>query len=108
MQVSGSIGLSTANAKPRMQGKGIADQDRNILSNQTLILGFFRSAAHFLVRGPVPKLTPSRKRKRKGGNFRDREDCDSDYESLDSSVEQLPSRGTILVTLRNVPPYTQW
>ncbi|KAH9049493.1 hypothetical protein EDB84DRAFT_1453049 [Lactarius hengduanensis] len=65
-------------------GNGITDQDRNILSNQVLILGFLRSAAKFLVSGPVPQSQPSRKRK--PGH----------------------ARGTILITLRNVSPYTEW
>lgn len=55
-------------------GKAISDQDRNILSNQRLVLDFFRCAPHFLAHGH-----------------------DSDG-----------ARGTVLVTLRNVPPYTLW
>ncbi|KAH9043698.1 hypothetical protein EDB85DRAFT_1911769 [Lactarius pseudohatsudake] len=68
-------------------GKGITDQDRNILSNQVLILGFLRSAAKFLVSGPVPQSQPSRKRKPQTAGH---------------------ARGTILITLRNVSPYTEW
>jgi hypothetical protein len=83
------------------QGKGITDQDRNILSNQILILGFLRSAARYLVRGPAPQLQPSRKRNRPS----------SDDEWTDGDNDQTidgRARGTILITLRNVPPYTEW
>ncbi|PPQ69434.1 hypothetical protein CVT25_004825 [Psilocybe cyanescens] len=101
-------------------GKGIADQDRNILSNQLLILGFLRSAANSLQVGPVPSFsTPSKKKK----NAED-DDDDNEVEPLDTIAEEVDesgnviqffvplnnvtARGTILVTLRNVIPYTQW
>jgi hypothetical protein len=83
------------------QGKGITDQDRNILSNQILILGFLRSAARYLVRGPTPQLQPSRKRKRPSSD--DEWTDGDDEETIDGRA-----RGTILITLRNVPPYTEW
>jgi len=84
-------------------GKGITDQDRNILSNQVLILGFLRSAARFLVRGPAPQMQTSRKRERPSS---DDEDGYTDGDK-DQSVDGR-TRGTILITLRNVPPYTEW
>lgn len=86
-------------------GKGIADQDRNILSNQLLILGFLRSAATLLRIGPVPVVTPSRKRARES------DDDEREEESDDSQTQEAPSvqaRGTLIITLRNVPPYTLW
>jgi 25S rRNA (uracil2634-N3)-methyltransferase len=86
------------------QGKGITDQDRNILSNQILILGFLRSAAKHLVRGPTPQLQSSRKRKRKRPSSDDDEWTDGD----DDQAIDGRARGTILITLRNVPPYTEW
>ncbi|KAH9176903.1 hypothetical protein EDB89DRAFT_2065112 [Lactarius sanguifluus] len=82
-------------------GKGITDQDRNILSNQVLILGFLRSAAKFLVSGPVPQSQPSRKRKRSS-------DDDDDDDSDQTAQTAGHARGTILITLRNVSPYTEW
>ncbi|KAH8991974.1 hypothetical protein EDB92DRAFT_1859242 [Lactarius akahatsu] len=82
-------------------GKGITDQDRNILSNQVLILGFLRSAAKFLVSGPVPQSQPSRKRKRSS-------DDDDDDDSGQTAETAGHARGTILITLRNVSPYTEW
>ena len=96
-------------AKPMyFLGKGIADQDRNILSNQLLILGFLRSISGFLTRGPPPTLG-SRKKKGKAWEDEgdeDSEGADSDQEG-ESSGHTGSSRGTIIITLRNVPPYTE-
>ncbi|RXW23066.1 hypothetical protein EST38_g2791 [Candolleomyces aberdarensis] len=90
-------------------GKGISDQDRNILSNQLLILGFLSSASRFLVPGPVPVAFQSRRRKRSDD---DEESGDDDGENEDGDAmdqSSTPSaRGTVLITLRNVAPYTQW
>nr|GAT59831.1 predicted protein [Mycena chlorophos] len=88
-------------------GKGIADQDRNILSNQLLVLGFLRSAAGFLAQGPIPNVLAYKKRKR----VSDAANADED-DALDSDEEERPQtsseRGRVLITLRNVAPYTQW
>ncbi len=83
-------------------GKGITDQDRNILSNQMLLLGFLRTAAPFLASGPIPVIQKPRKRK-KGS---DEEDSGDDEKA--DAVENDKARGTILITLRNVVPYTLW
>lgn len=89
-------------------GKGIADQDRNILTNQMLLLGFLRSSVPFLTVGPIPSIL-GRKRKQKLAEEDEEAEADND-----SDVEEVPTRtssgkrGTILVTLRNVVPYTQW
>ncbi|TBU34404.1 hypothetical protein BD311DRAFT_682162 [Dichomitus squalens] len=87
-------------------GKGITDQDRNILSNQVLLLGFLRSAAPFLASGPIPVVHKPRKQKRGS----DDEDSGDDQENADTSNIDTArkARGTILVTLRNVVPYTLW
>ena len=86
-------------------GRGIADQDRNILSNQLLILGFLRSVSGFLVRGPAPTFG-SLKKKGKAREEEDDADADSDR-AAESSGGTGPSRGTVIITLRNVPPYTE-
>jgi len=86
-------------------GKGITDQDRNILSNQVLILGFLRSAARFLVRGPMPQLQPSGKGKHSPNDDED-EYSDEDHNEVVGISGR--ARGTVLITLRNVPPYTEW
>lgn len=89
-------------------GKGLTDQDRNILSNQILILGFLHSAAKFLTDGPIPAVMPSRKRKR---NEDEEDDPKSDAEREHADVTiacDVQTRGTILITLRNVTPYILW
>jgi hypothetical protein len=86
-------------------GKGIADQDRNILSNQILILGFLRSVSGFLVKGPPPTLGSLKK---KGKTREEKDDTDVDSDQEGGSREQTgPSRGTVIITLRNVAPYTE-
>ncbi|KAJ7204415.1 hypothetical protein GGX14DRAFT_698799 [Mycena pura] len=84
-------------------GKGITDQDRNILANQLLILGFLRSAAGFLTTGSIPETFNARKRKRPDDEEEDNAD---DSDRADNQV--AAERGSILITLRNVVPYTQW
>ena len=86
-------------------GKGITDQDRNILSNQLLILGFLRSVSGFLVRGSAPTLR-SLKKKGKTREEEDGTDVGSDQEGGPGG-ETGSSRGTVIITLRNVPPYTE-
>lgn len=98
-------------------GKGITDQDRNILSNQVLILGFLRSAAKVLSLGPVPSVTTPRKR-RKADDDEDEDDVEE--ETVPTQAEEgeqfkfitpkeaVKTRGTVLITLRNVVPYTLW
>ncbi|KAI6031350.1 hypothetical protein BKA83DRAFT_26608, partial [Pisolithus microcarpus] len=78
-------------------GKSITDQDRNILSNQQLILDFLRCAQHCLVQGPTPSDEVVI------DNM-----SDSDAEPSIRPAAATTGRGTILITLRNVPPYTAW
>ncbi|KAG5635254.1 hypothetical protein H0H81_011923 [Sphagnurus paluster] len=97
-------------------GKGITDQDRNILSNQVLILGFLRSASKILSLGPVPSFTTARKQKKSDDDddddepeepiFAEREDGEEHEFVVPEEIVQ--TRGTILITLRNVVPYTLW
>ncbi|ESK96257.1 conserved eukaryotic protein [Moniliophthora roreri MCA 2997] len=96
-------------------GKGITDQDRNILSNQLLILSFLRSAAKVLKEGPVPDVMASSGKKRKRTDDDDDDDDDdnnNEEEAMENEgvIQRSPSgcRGTVLITLRNVPPYTLW
>ena len=83
------------------------------MSHQLLILAFLRSAANVVKRGHVPSFSTSRKRKKQD----DDDDDDSEDEEkeittggtdLDDVDESLTTRGTVLITLRNVVPYTQW
>ncbi|KAG1773982.1 hypothetical protein EV702DRAFT_1180953 [Suillus placidus] len=89
-------------------GKGITDQDRNILSNQMLILGFLRSVVDCLAEGTIPTPNLSRKPKRPADD--DDDDNVNDDEDIDTSSPSTVqgARGTVLITLRNVPPYTNW
>ncbi|KAK7465315.1 hypothetical protein VKT23_005294 [Stygiomarasmius scandens] len=92
-------------------GKGITDQDRNILSNQMLILGFLRSTAKLLRTGPVPIINRPGKKKKKSEDDDD-EDEEADDAEMDKDQSALKTagneRGTVLITLRNVTPYTLW
>jgi len=98
-----------------VEGKGITDKDRNILSNQILILDFLRSASGFLKNGPVPLM----KRKKRKNDGKDEEDdaisddsgelpCPTDLQIAVRGTVLIAVRGTVLITLRNVPPYTLW
>lgn len=110
MPVCSVLCLSTLDSASG-SGKGIDDQDRNILSNQMLILGFLRSAAKFLKEGPVPSILGAGKKKRKVDDDEEEEEIQSEHEELDdmdSPIETQTAKGTILITLRNVVPYTSW
>jgi 25S rRNA (uracil2634-N3)-methyltransferase len=88
----------------RLLGKGISNQDRNILSNQLLILGFLRSVSGFLASGPPPTLASQKKGKAReeGGGS----DVDSEEEG-EPNNQTIPPRGSVIITLRSVPPYTE-
>lgn len=90
-------------------GKGITDQDRNILSNQVLILGFLRSVVGCLAEGTIPTPNLSRKPKRPVDDDDD-DNVNDDEDIIDASSPSTGqgARGTVLITLRNVPPYTNW
>ena len=71
-----------------------------------MILDFLRSAPNILVDGPPPQAYRSRKRKRP----QEEDDEEEEGGSMDevSQGDSTGSRGTILITLRNVLPYTTW
>jgi 25S rRNA (uracil2634-N3)-methyltransferase len=92
-------------------GKGISDQDRNILSNQLLILDFLKSAASLLENGAVPLMTsrnPCKKRRTEMDS--DEDDTQDLHLGADKTFgsPEIKARGTVLITLRNTPPYTLW
>lgn len=117
-------------------GAGITDQDRNVLTNQHLLLRTFRSTAPLLTKGSsaFPLVLPKGKTKAKHSNIPktrhapryDADDDDDDDPGLELNddvepieVETLfmprsteflrPEReGTLLITLLNQPPYTLW
>lgn len=84
-----------------------------------LLLGFLRSSANFLAVGSIPSFSGARKRKRtledddeaEDGKEADEEGHLEEEGHLDGELapsESSGKRGTILITLRNVAPYTQW
>ena len=76
-------------------------------------MDFLRSAANVLKRGHIPSFSISRKKKKSDVD----DDCEDEEKEIatgdtdleDSVVEEsIITRGTVLITLRNVVPYTQW
>lgn len=67
-----------------------------------MILEFLRSASGLLVRGPETLRSP----KNKAREDEDNANVDSDKED-ESNDEAGPPRGRVIITLRNVPPYTE-
>ena len=67
-----------------------------------MILGFLRSASGFLVKGAQP-LRGQKGKVREGG---DDTEVDSDQE-CELSGQTDPTGGAVIITLRNVPPYTE-
>lgn len=87
-------------------GKGITDMDRNIRANQEMFLGFLKSVQDVLKIGSVPPVHIKRKQKEQDPDSDDEGDVDMADELQDGSPRGR--RGTVLVTLRNVAPYTAW
>jgi 25S rRNA (uracil2634-N3)-methyltransferase len=79
-----------------------------------LVLGFLRSAANLLTLGPVPSFSFAKKKKKTDDD--DEEDIGD--EGLPAELQEetgfiiphetVQTRGTVLITLRNVQPYTLW
>ncbi|KAG8893128.1 hypothetical protein FRB99_002193 [Tulasnella sp. 403] len=114
-------------------GAGIKDQDRNILSNQTMLLGFLRSVAPLLSRGasPISRKRPaasdddSDDERKPGGapqppepeaegmdgwsddeDFQGIPDDERPQEETMYTIPSPPRQGIILVTLRESKPYS--
>ncbi|WRT70046.1 uncharacterized protein IL334_007040 [Kwoniella shivajii] len=66
-------------------GAGITDQDRNILTNQHLLLGFFRSVESLLTEGPsrIPQSKKSAGKKKSSSSSNRKEDQDQDQDDID-------------------------
>jgi 25S rRNA (uracil2634-N3)-methyltransferase len=75
-----------------------------------LILGFLRSVVDCLAEGTIPTYNLSRKLNRPTDDDDDDDDNVNDDEDIDASSPSTAqrTRGTVLITLRNVPPYTNW
>jgi 25S rRNA (uracil2634-N3)-methyltransferase len=81
------------------------------LSNQLLLLGFLQSAAKVLRIGPIPSVTGSARKKVKEDSDTDNGSNNEDDVENPNDVDEhqtLAMRGTVLITLRNVVPYTLW
>jgi len=98
-------------------GQGITDQDRNIRTNQTLILDFYLSASHLLRRGKTHLSSDSKPTTHSRLSRSPTPQLDFESElSLHTSLDPLSlppppppkTRGTILLTLRTNPPYSLW
>ncbi|KAG8859449.1 hypothetical protein FRB91_007849 [Serendipita sp. 411] len=84
-------------------GKGITDQDRNILSNQELIVGFLKSAPHVLAPGLSNVIPPIKRRQPE-----DESEQESEGEMIEEDTPKASRKGVVLITLRDSPPYTLW
>ncbi|CAK9783314.1 hypothetical protein CC85DRAFT_282051 [Cutaneotrichosporon oleaginosum] len=105
-------------------GKGITDQDRNVRANQVLLLRTLKSVAPLLTVGPSAFPLPSKKKKKGPAPKRPRAPSfspvgDDEYEDEDEdgmrSTRPVPAsftppdrQGTLLITLLNQPPYSEW
>lgn len=83
-------------------GKGIADQDRNVRENQATLLSFLAAVPALLEQGPMPSAKPQKYKP-----VEDDDDLD-DEEAGAVDVQDTKTRGTVLITLRDAPPYTLW
>jgi 25S rRNA (uracil2634-N3)-methyltransferase len=107
-------------------GAGIKDQDRNIISNQRLIIDFLQSVATLLAKGKDPRSVPGSGRKKRKRNDEDSDEeedaggrnqdfdvddsvaCDIAEQESGSFRRPPPTKGTVLITLRDTAPYTLW
>jgi 25S rRNA (uracil2634-N3)-methyltransferase len=72
-----------------------------------LLLGFLKAVAPLLAPGVPPSVHP-RKPPRPAEDTDDSDTGDVDDELVTNRRTGPPTRGTVLITLRNVPPYTLW
>lgn len=118
-------------------GAGITDQDRNILTNQHMLLKFFRSVEPLLTEGPTHMPIPQRSSSKRNGKGKQKgkqkkpssddevapaveEEEEEDFFFNDdptftnpkiiAPAEFTPPKraGTVLITLLSCPPYTLW
>ncbi|CAE6346273.1 unnamed protein product [Rhizoctonia solani] len=84
-------------------GLSIADQDRNIATNQGRLLGFLASVKPYLAEGAIPDPNAKGKSVKKGEVTSDGEEG---AVSLPESKHKMA--GSVLITLREQEPYTLW
>lgn len=98
-------------------GAGHKDEQRNVLANQLMLLRFLVSVAPYLTQGRAPEYVTGKTRR---GSDDEDEDDNSENQGPAGAEEVLaehtvwrplspPARqGSVLITIRNVPPYTLW
>ena len=92
-------------------GAGHKNEHRNVLANQLLILRFLISVAPYLTEGPLPEAIQGRKRRAASEDDEDDEEpIEAADDEPDVSATSVPPRrqGSVLITIRNVVPYTLW
>jgi 25S rRNA (uracil2634-N3)-methyltransferase len=98
-------------------GKGITDQDRNVRANQVLLLRTLKSVAPLLTEGPSAFPLPAKGKAKKGPAPKKRPRSPSFSGDEDETIASRPvpasftppdRQGTLLVTLLNQPPYSEW
>lgn len=71
-----------------------------------LILGFLRSVSALLQKGVVPRLMT--KKNMKVNEDEDDEEAKPRKGPIEEPATYQVARGTVIITLRNVAPYTLW
>ncbi|CAO3634884.1 unnamed protein product [Cunninghamella echinulata] len=106
-------------------GKGIKDEQRNVQSNQQLLLNFFKSATPLLtISDDRYKLIRNKKKEDEENDNGDEEkekekekkekkekDNNDDQKDMNEDEEEENSKkrdGEIIVTLKTIKPYDQW
>lgn len=100
-------------------GAGHKDEQRNVLANQLMLLRFLVSIAPYLTQGRAPMYVTGKTR-RGSDDYDDEEDEEESPANASDATDDLaehtvwrplspPARqGSVLITIRNVPPYTLW
>lgn len=93
-------------------GLGIADRDRNVVANQSTLLGFLKSVKEVLEVGIVPGEQGKGKGKEKARVGYEVEFSDDEDDNVGGRGVGLGDgekrAGSVLVTLREQEPYTLW
>ncbi|WFD18527.1 25S rRNA (uracil(2634)-N(3))-methyltransferase [Malassezia caprae] len=98
-------------------GAGHKDEQRNVLANQLLLLRFLVSVAPYLTQGRAPTYVTGKTRRGSDEEDEDEDDSESQVATADDVFAEhtvwrplLPParQGSVLITIRNVSPYTPW
>ncbi|KAH8830205.1 hypothetical protein DL96DRAFT_1461048 [Flagelloscypha sp. PMI_526] len=89
-------------------GSGVTDLDRNVRGNQELVLKFLKSVKSVLRSGNMPERQGGKGKRLALKDVDDDSGSDMDQDAENALTNVFTCRGTVLITLRNVPPYTLW